>query len=88
MAEGIDCSFAKGGTVIEVRSKAPTADLAAIRETVSSLELGDVEVQGIGQASDVLIRVATQPGGDAAQQAVVQKVSISNRKLSSGCTEM
>jgi preprotein translocase subunit SecF len=69
--QGIDF---KGGTVIEVRSKAPAADLAAIRTTVSSLELGDVEVQGIGQESDVLIRVAMQPGGDAAQQAVVQKV--------------
>jgi len=69
--QGIDF---KGGTVIEVRSKTPTADLAAIRKTVTSLGLGDVEVQGIGQPSDVLIRVATQPGGDAAQQAVVQKV--------------
>jgi preprotein translocase SecF subunit len=64
----------KGGTVIEVRSKAPNADLAAIRSTVSSLEMGDVEVQGIGEPTDVLIRVAMQPGGDAAQQAVVQKV--------------
>jgi preprotein translocase subunit SecF len=69
--QGIDF---KGGTVIEVRSKAPTADLAAIREKVNGLDLGDVEVQGIGEPSDVLIRVATQPGGDAAQQAVVQKV--------------
>lgn len=63
-----------GGTVIEVRSKAPEANLSDIREKVGRLELGDVEVQGIGQPSDVLIRVATQPGGDAAQQAVVQKV--------------
>jgi preprotein translocase SecF subunit len=31
-------------------------------------------VQGIGAESDVLIRVAMQPGGDAAQQAVVEKV--------------
>jgi len=62
--QGIDF---KGGTVIEVRSKAPTADLAAIREKVSSLELGDVEVQGIGEPTDVLIRVGMQPGGDAAQ---------------------
>ncbi len=72
--QGIDF---KGGTVIEVRSKTPVADLAAIREQVSALELGDVEVQGIGQESDVLIRVAMQPGGDAAQQAVVQKVQAS-----------
>jgi preprotein translocase SecF subunit len=63
-----------GGTVIEVRSKAPQADLSAIREKVGALELGDVEVQGIGVPTDVLIRVATQPGGDAAQQAVVQKI--------------
>jgi preprotein translocase SecF subunit len=69
--QGIDF---KGGTMIEVRHKSGAADLGAIRETVSGLELGDVEVQGIGEASDVLIRVAMQPGGDAAQQAVVQKV--------------
>lgn len=69
--QGIDF---KGGTVIEVRSHAAQADLAAIREKVNSLDLGDVEVQGIGQPTDVLIRVATQPGGDQAQQAVVKKV--------------
>jgi preprotein translocase SecF subunit len=69
--QGIDF---KGGTVIEVRSHAAQADLAAIREKVNALELGDVEVQGIGQPTDVLIRVATQPGGDQAQQAVVKKV--------------
>ncbi len=69
--QGIDF---KGGTVIEVRSHTPTADLAAIRQKVNALNLGDVEVQGIGQPSDALIRIATQPGGDAAQQAVVQKV--------------
>lgn len=63
-----------GGTVIEVRSNQEQADLAEIRERVSQLELGDVEVQGIGQPSDVLIRVALQPGGDAAQQAVVERV--------------
>jgi preprotein translocase SecF subunit len=69
--QGIDF---KGGTVLEVRAKAPAADLAAIRSTVDSLGLGDVEVQGIGQPTDVLIRVAMQPGGDAAQEGVVQKV--------------
>jgi preprotein translocase SecF subunit len=69
--QGIDF---KGGTVIEVRSHTPTADLADIREKVNALELGDVEVQGIGEPSDVLIRVGMQPGGDAAQQAVVEKV--------------
>jgi preprotein translocase SecF subunit len=69
--QGIDF---KGGTVIEVQSKVPVADLASIRETVTSLELGDVQVQGIGDPSHVLIRVATQPGGEEAQQEVVKKV--------------
>jgi preprotein translocase subunit SecF len=63
-----------GGTVIEVRSREPAADLADIREKVSALELGDVEVQGIGAPTDALIRVGMQPGGDAAQQEVVTKV--------------
>ena len=69
--QGIDF---KGGTVIEIRSHQPTADLADIRSKVSALGLGDVEVQGIGAPSDVLIRIATQPGGDEAQTQAVQKV--------------
>ncbi len=69
--EGIDF---KGGTMIEVRHKGGPAELAQIRSSVTSLNLGDVEVQGIGEPTDVLIRVAMQPGGDAAQEAVVQKV--------------
>jgi preprotein translocase SecF subunit len=64
----------KGGTVIEVHSHAPTADVAAIRTKVDSLGLGDVQVQNIGSATDVLMRVALQPGGEQAQQAVVEKI--------------
>jgi preprotein translocase SecF subunit len=63
-----------GGTMMEVRSKQPVADLADIRQKVNALDLGDVEIQGIGQPSDVLIRVGMQPGGDEAQQAVVDRV--------------
>jgi preprotein translocase SecF subunit len=33
-----------------------------------------VQIQNIGTENDVLIRVATQPGGEEAQQAVVSKV--------------
>jgi preprotein translocase subunit SecF len=64
----------KGGTVIEIQSHGPAADLASIRSKVTALDLGDVEIQGIGDARSVLIRVATQPGGDAAQQEAVRKV--------------
>jgi preprotein translocase SecF subunit len=63
----------KGGTLIEVQSKAPVADLGAIRTTLSGLDLGDIEVQGFGAPDDVLIRIATQPGEDAAQQVAVER---------------
>jgi preprotein translocase SecF subunit len=69
--QGIDF---KGGTVIEVETKSGVADLAEIRAKVSALELGDVQIQGIGEPSHALIRVATQPGGEEAQQQVVTKV--------------
>jgi preprotein translocase SecF subunit len=70
--QGIDF---KGGTVIEVAtiSGAP-ADLADIRARIGALELGDVQIQNIGNDSTVLIRVAAQEGGEEAQQAVVDKV--------------
>src|SRR3979409_460881 len=45
-----------------------------MRATLSGLGLGDVEWQQCGVPAEVLIRVAEQPGGDAAQQAAVQKV--------------
>jgi preprotein translocase SecF subunit len=64
----------KGGTVIEVAAHSGTADLADIRSKVGSLQLGDVQIQNIGDAATVLIRVATQPGGEEAQQSVVDKV--------------
>ncbi len=64
----------KGGTLIEVQSTAPEANLSDLRAQLETLDLGDVEVQGIGNARDVLIRIATQPGGDAAQQEAVRRV--------------
>ena len=45
-----------------------------MRATLSGLGLGDVQLQQFGGPDEVLIRVAEQPGGDAAQQAAVQKV--------------
>ena len=63
-----------GGTLMEVQQKAGPADLAKMRSTLSGLGLGEVQLQQFGTPSDVLIRVAQQPGGDAAQQAAVDKV--------------
>src|SRR6185437_7243690 len=64
----------KGGTLLEVRAKSGAADIPAMRATLSGLGLGDVQLQQFGSPAEVLIRVAEQPGGDAAQQAAVQKV--------------
>lgn len=63
-----------GGTVIEARSKTGPADLAKIRTELSDLQIGEVQVQTIGQAEDVLIRVGQLEGGDLAQQASVDKI--------------
>ena len=64
----------KGGTLIEIQSKSGPADLAKMRETLGALNLGDVQLQQFGGPDQVLIRVAQQPGGEAAQQAAVQKI--------------
>jgi len=63
-----------GGTLMEVQSKSGPADLAKMRTTLNGLGLGEVQLQQFGASTDVLIRVAQQPGGEIAQQAAVTKV--------------
>nr|UXE45029.1 protein translocase subunit SecF [uncultured bacterium] len=64
----------KGGTLMEVQSKAGAADLARMRATLGALGLGEVQLQQFGAPNDVLIRIAEQPGGEVAQQQAVSKV--------------
>jgi preprotein translocase subunit SecF len=64
----------KGGTLLEVRAKSGTADIASMRAHLNGLGLGDVQLQQFGGQEEVLIRVAEQPGGDKAQQEAVGKV--------------
>jgi SecD/SecF fusion protein len=64
----------KGGSAIEVQSTTGAADPGVVRELVGNLELGDVQVQGFGEETDLLIRVESQAGGDAAQAEAVEKV--------------
>lgn len=74
---GIGLNFGidfKGGTLLEVRTQTERADLASMRATLEGLNLGEVQLQEFGQPNEVLIRVAQQPGGDAAQQQAVNKV--------------
>ena len=63
----------KGGTVITIRTE-QVAHLDNLRATLDSLGLGSVELQEFGSPNDLLIRVGTQEGGDAAQQVAVEKV--------------
>ncbi|MEZ5774327.1 MAG: protein translocase subunit SecF [Hyphomicrobiaceae bacterium] len=64
----------KGGALIEVKTKAGPADLGDLRQRLGGLGLGSPQVQTFGAPDDVLIRIEEQPGGEAAQQAVIAKV--------------
>src|SRR5438067_7607205 len=64
----------RGGTLMEVQAKSGEADLAKMRATLATLNLGEFQLQQFGGPADVLIRIAQQPGGEAAQQGAVDKV--------------
>jgi preprotein translocase subunit SecF len=63
----------KGGTLMELQAKSGHADVAKVRQTANGLGFGEVEVQEFGNAGGVSVRFPVQPGGEAAQSAVVQK---------------
>jgi SecD/SecF fusion protein len=64
----------RGGSLIEVQSRAETADVADIRSSLSGLNFGEVQVQEFGSPRDVLIRIQAQDGGETAQQNVISEV--------------
>ena len=64
----------RGGTLMEVQAKSGAADLAQMRSTLGGLNLGEFQLQQFGGPSEVLIRIAQQPGGETEQQAAVEKV--------------
>jgi len=64
----------RGGTLIELQTKSGPADIAQMRAKLTALNLGDVQLQSFGGPSDVLIRVAQQPGGEQSQAAAVTKI--------------
>jgi preprotein translocase subunit SecF/SecD/SecF fusion protein len=61
--------------MLEVQSNSGPADIGALREKLGRLGLGAVQIQSFGAPSDVLIRVEQQPGGEAAQQVALKKVT-------------
>jgi preprotein translocase subunit SecF len=64
----------KGGTLIELMAKGPSADVAAVRDTADTLGFGEVEVQEFGDGREISVRVELQPGGEQGQQTVVAKM--------------
>ena len=61
----------RGGTLMEMQAKSGKPDIAQVRQTANSFGFGEVEVQEFGNAGDLSMRFALQPGGEVAQQAVV-----------------
>ncbi len=71
MNYGIDFT---GGTMVEVQAKGETADIGAIRSTLTGLDVGGVHVQGFGSPREVLIRVQASADTDAAQQQAINSI--------------
>ncbi len=63
----------KGGIMMEVSAE-QKPDIAAMREKLGDLGLGEIALQEFGQENHILIRVQQQDGGEAAQQAAVNAV--------------
>ncbi|MGC6485841.1 MAG: protein translocase subunit SecF, partial [Candidatus Puniceispirillales bacterium] len=66
MAVGLNTGIDfRGGFLVEVRSKSGPADIQSLRQTLQSLELGDISLQEFGVETDVLIRVQSQSLDDS-----------------------
>ncbi|MDX0752116.1 protein translocase subunit SecDF [Sinorhizobium medicae] len=61
----------RGGSVIELRARTGVADRADIRARLDELNLGEVQIEELGSARDVLIRIPSQEAGDNAEQTAV-----------------
>ncbi|NMA99311.1 MAG: protein translocase subunit SecD [Phyllobacteriaceae bacterium] len=64
-----------GGTAIEIQHVGGPADVGQVRQLLSDLDLGEIQVQGFGTPQDVLVRVQAQEGGQSADQIAVQQVT-------------
>ena len=63
----------KGGILIEAKAT-EIVDTSALRSTLSTLNLGEIELQQFGSPYDVLIRIQRQAGDEVAQMKAVQSV--------------
>ncbi|HBM91428.1 MAG TPA: protein translocase subunit SecF, partial [Rhodospirillaceae bacterium] len=63
----------KGGILIEAKSQS-AVNISELRQTLGSLNLGEITLQEFGAPEDILIRVQRQDGGEEAQQNAIRKV--------------
>ncbi len=70
----------QGGINLTVQSQEGDADIPRIRTLLSTLGLGDVKVKEFGSASDALISIVKQKGGDDAQNAALELVRATLKK--------
>ncbi len=75
----------KGGIQVEIAT-AQAADLAKLREGLSTLGLGDVGLQAFDDGTRVLVRVERQAGGEEAQAAAVERLQAKLTSLAPGAT--
>ena len=71
MNYGIDF---RGGSLIEVQAKSEAADVGDVRQRLTALNLGEVQVQEFGSPRELLIRIGSQEGGDNAEQSAINLV--------------
>jgi preprotein translocase subunit SecF len=67
----------KGGTLIEMKPAAASADLSSIRSTLDGLNLGDIQVQEVSDlisGTNILVRIQAQEGGEEAQQEAISRI--------------
>ncbi|MGB4102198.1 MAG: protein translocase subunit SecF [Alphaproteobacteria bacterium] len=63
----------KGGILMEAKAAEPV-NIAALRQNLESLQLGEIALQEFGSPTDVLIRVQRQDGDESAQMAAIEKI--------------
>jgi preprotein translocase SecF subunit len=74
---GLTCGIDfKGGSVLELSTAPAPADLGRIRGALSAMNLGDIQVQGFGSPSSVMVRFQTPAGADANRTAEAVKARI------------
>ncbi|MDH4386727.1 MAG: protein translocase subunit SecF [Caulobacter sp.] len=65
---GLNCGVDfRGGTVLELSTAPRQVDLAAIRSALGKEGVGDIQVQGLGGATDALVSFETPEGVNAAE---------------------